>query len=196
MRIGSTRRRAALGVAAGGVLLGHWLTYVLVDPNAHQRATELAGTGHAYLGLANDLGLVAALIALSAIFLGGLTRHEETAPSMGAFASRLVAFQVLAFTGMELLERISAGAPLSGVLHHGILPVGIAIQASVAVIGALAMRWLLRAARLVESALGTAPSLLHRAPTAALVLPTFRPPARRAVTAAVIRGPPAPASPR
>lgn len=178
------------------MLLGHWLTYLLVDPNAHQRAAELAGTGHAYLGLANDLGLVAALIALSAVFLGGLTRRESDRPAMRTLAARLVAFQVVAFTSMELLERVSAGAPVAGVLHHGILPVGIAIQVGVAVLGALVMRRLLGAAERVESVLGAAPLPPVRAAVTALILPAFHAPARRAVSAAGIRGPPLHASPR
>ena len=198
--MGTTRRHAALGIAAGGVLAGHWLTYVLVDPNAHQRATELAVTGHAYLGLANDLGLLGALIACSAIFLGGLTdgvpNGEHAVRSLGALIVRLVTFQVVAFTSMEVLERISAGAPVAGVLQHVILPVGIGVQAALASLCALAVRWLLRAARHVGSALGAAPALPHRAAAAPLPLPTFHAPPRRALRVSGIRGPPCLASPR
>jgi len=195
MRRASARRRSVLGIAAGGVVLGHAITYVLVEPNAHQRTTDLAATGHAYLGLANDLGLIAGLIALSAVFLGGLTRSHGDAPPLRNLITRLAIFQAVAFAAMELLERLSAGAPLAGVLHHGILPMGIAIQVSIAVLGALIIRWLLRAADRVEWAVGAAPVVFDRA-SAVVVLPTFHVPARPALAAAGIRGPPLLASPR
>ena len=177
MRTGGTRRRSALGVAVGGVLAGHWLAYVLVDPNAHQRTTDLARTGHAYLGLANDLGLIVGLVALSSVFLGRLTDREGATPSLGTLTARLSTFQIVAFTSMELLERLSAGAPVAGVLHHGLLPVGVVIQAVIAGLGALVIRWLLRAADRIEATLGAAPARPDRA-TAFVVLPTFHAPAR------------------
>ncbi len=65
------RRPAALGVGVGGVLAGHWLTYLAVSPTSPARATLLHDTGHAYLGLANDVGLLVVLAAFAAIFLGG-----------------------------------------------------------------------------------------------------------------------------
>jgi hypothetical protein len=194
MRIGSTRRGAALGVAAGGVLLGHAITYALIDPNAHQRAADLARTGHAYLGVANDLGLIAGLVALAAVFLGGLTRRDDATPALEPLTKRLVTFQVLAFASMEVLERLSAGAPVSGVLHHGVLPVGIAIQAGLALLGALAIRWLVRAAERVASIASAAPVAVRR--HVALVLPQLPTPARPVLAVAGIRGPPLSASPR
>ena len=67
------RRLATLGVAVGGVLVGHWLTYLAVAPIAGTRATILHQTGHSYLGLANDLALVAALAAMASMFIAQLT---------------------------------------------------------------------------------------------------------------------------
>jgi hypothetical protein len=194
MRIGGTRRRAALGVAAGGVLLGHAVTYAVIDPNAHQRAADLARTGHAYLGAANDLGLIAALVALAAVFLGGLTRRDDRTPGLGELATRLATFQILAFTSMELLERLSAGASVGGVLHHGLLPVGIAVQAALAVVGAVAIRWLVRAAERVASIPGATPVAGRRA--IAVIIATLFAPPRPALAATGIRGPPLTASPR
>ncbi len=51
-----------------------------------------------------------------------------------------------AFAAMELVERLSAGAPLRGVLHDWLLPLGIGIQVGVALAGAVAVRWLLHVA--------------------------------------------------
>ena len=62
-----------MGIAVGGVLVGHWLTYLAVAPLAGQRAAILHRTGHAYLGMANDLVLVVALAAIATMFIGQLT---------------------------------------------------------------------------------------------------------------------------
>ena len=61
-----------MGVAVGGVLVGHWLTYLAVAPAASSRTAILQQTGHAYLGLANDVALVVALAALATMFIGQL----------------------------------------------------------------------------------------------------------------------------
>ena len=79
---------------------------------------------------------------------------------------------------MELLERLSAGAPVASVLHHGILPLGMGAQVAIAALGALIIRWLLRAADRVESVLGLAPILFDRA-TAAVIASTSHAPCAR-----------------
>jgi len=151
----SRRGTAALLIAVGGVLVGHWVTYLAVAPSPHARRTLLDADGHAYLAYANDLALVAALTAIAAIFLGRLTRGADGLPALGRLAIRLALFQAFAFTTMEATERITAGAPLSGLLHHGLLPVGLAIQVTVALVLALSIRWLLRLADAVVALLGS-----------------------------------------
>ena len=77
------RRLATLAVAVGGVLIGHWLTYLAVAPIAGSRATILHQTGHSYLGLANDLALVAALAAMASMFIAQLTTPEPAGGAPG-----------------------------------------------------------------------------------------------------------------
>ena len=48
---------------------------------------------------------------------------------------------------MEVLERVTAGAPLAELIHTGILPIGIAAQAAIGCVAAQAIRWLLRSRR-------------------------------------------------
>jgi hypothetical protein len=152
---GDRRWIAALSVAVGGVLAGHWLTYRLVAPSAHARASLLEGSGHGYLGYANDLALVLALTAMAGIFLGRLTDRDGIGLGPRPLAIRLVSFQVAVFAAMETLERLTAGASLAELFHHGLLPLGLGIQALVALGVALVIRGLLRAANAVVARLGS-----------------------------------------
>ncbi len=77
-----------MGVAVGGVLAGHWLTYLAVAPLAGSRATILHQTGHAYLGLANDLALVAALAAMASMFIAQLASPEPAGRLLGLTGAR------------------------------------------------------------------------------------------------------------
>lgn len=138
----SIRPSLVLGLALGGVLLGHTLTYLLLVPDAHARAAELARTGHGYLDRANAIGVLAAVASLCAVFLGGLLRSESAPTS--SILGRLAGFQLAAFAAMEILERISSGAGMSRLAP--VLVVGLSIQGIVAIGIALIARLLLRVA--------------------------------------------------
>ncbi len=143
-RDSTVRPAALLGLALGGVLVGHSLTYRVLVPDAHARAVTLADTGHAYLGGANMLGLVAAVAALSILFLGRLLRGTAASPRV---AVRLMAFQLTTFAAMEVLERLGSGAGVRQLLPA--LLVGIPTQIVVAGIVAVLVRCILRAASIV-----------------------------------------------
>jgi hypothetical protein len=186
----SVRRRVAtLGVAVGGVLLGHRLTYLMLDPAAHERAALLRRTGHAYLGVANELALIAALTGLAALFIGQLVTSTG-GDRDGRLAARIVAFQVSAFVLMEVLERVAAGAPLAELIRTGVLPLGVMTQTGVAILAAVAIRTLLRTADRVAATRGRAaidrarPVLADALPEPAAVTVS------RHLSAAGVRGPP------
>ena len=183
------RRVATLGVAVGGVLTGHWLTYQVVSSNGHSRTTLLRVTGHAYLGFANDLALILALSAFAAMFVGQLSAANGVARAVG-ITRRVVAFQVSAFVLMEVLERVTAGAPLGELVRSGVLPIGIATQAVVALVAAASIRWMLRVADRVAAVLSR-PTVPPRAVASAhpIPLPVFSE-VRRHLSAAGVRGPP------
>ncbi len=151
---GSSRSSLVLGLALGGVLLGHTAAYRLLLPDAHTRALELAASGHGYLSGANVVGLVSAVVALAALFLGGVLRTTETAPR--DLAWRLIGFQVAAFCAMEVLERITSG----GGLQHlpAVLLIGLPVQALIAVLVAFAARLLLRVAAAIADLHGRTPT--------------------------------------
>lgn len=183
----SAQRSAAFGVAAGGVLLGHWITYTLAGPRGHGASEALAHSGHGYLTLANDLALTLALAGVALVFLGRLTRGNDDAPSWHVTALRLAVFQVAAFGTMETLERLTAGAPMRDLVH--LIPLGVAVQGVLAAAGALLIAWLLRTAASIEAAFGASPPL-PRPATVALAIESPRPRAPVAVAAVGIRGPP------
>jgi hypothetical protein len=197
MAVVSRRRFATLSVAAAGVLVGHWLTYLVSVPGARARTATLAATGHSYLSLAGELVTLLAALSIAAMFVGALV-DAGAGPRPGrTLALRLSAIQVAAFCAMEVVERVMAGSPVVALTRSAILPVGVLANIAVAMLGAIMLRWILRAAdRVAEAAgAGSAAPVLRR-PTLLLKLPAG--PARPsllALAAVPARGPPSPICP-
>jgi hypothetical protein len=133
------------GLAMAGLVLGHVLAYLIAVPDPHQRAFVLQRTGHEYLPALAEAALVLALAGIAAVviraFAPGPRRGSERFPRL---AGRLALVQVLAFGGLEVVERIVAGAPLRHLASDHILVVGMAVQVVVAVAGAAFLWWLAR----------------------------------------------------
>jgi hypothetical protein len=192
MAEGNRRRAAALGVASAGIVAGHWLTYLVDVPHAQARAAELARTGHAYLSLAGEFATVLMAITLAALFLGRLLHPEGPAAPLPVLACRLGLLQAGVFVMMELIERTVAGTGFGDLARGGLLPLGVLIQLGVALIGAVLLRLVLRAADRVATALPTS-APFPRSTALSFDLPPA--PARRtrlAVATAGVRGPPSP----
>ena len=188
------RRLVTLGVAAAGVLAGHWLTYLVDVPDAHARAAVLAATGHAYLSIAGELVTVFATVSIVAVFLGALL-DAGAGPRPGrALAVRLSVLQIGAFVAMEVLERVVSGASITTLLRGDILPTGVVANVAVALIGALALRWILRAAdRVAERvASGRPAASFPRRALRALAPVSFVRPSLVALACVPPRGPPSP----
>jgi hypothetical protein len=134
-----------LGLALGGVLAGHTLTYGLLQPDAHRRTELLASTGHAYLHTANDIGVAAVVLALAVVFLGGVLGNPDVSPQQ--LVRRLVGFQVSAFLGMEVVERVVARASFADL--GGVVLVGVGAQLIVALAIGGVVALLVRAGRAV-----------------------------------------------
>ncbi len=132
------------GLAAGGVLVTHWLSYLLAAPDSHQREALLAETGHGLWPYAAALA-VGGVVAALAGFAARPAAMEARSHSLGATALRLVALQVPAWVLLEAAERTASSGQLGGVLHEGpVLLIGLAVQLLVAVLGALVLRALSR----------------------------------------------------
>jgi len=181
------------GVAAAGVVLGHWAAYVVAIPQTVPRDTVLNASGHAYwLGVVR----VAAVLGLSA--LGAVAIRQFVAVSRSTRATlhpytrlvgQLAMIQAVGFTAMEVIERVAAHAPLMGMFGHHIYILGLAVQFLVASLGALVLLVVGRAAGRVAVAL-----LRRPRPAVAIIRFVTRSPWRRpalALTGASgVRGPP------
>lgn len=162
---------SVLGLAFGGVVAGHWLAYA-----GAEHAREATADAHAWLAPASRLALVAVIATLAAATLRRVIRPADTAPRWGSVAARLFAFQATAFLAVEVSERLVAGTGLHDL--PALLPVGIAAQALIAIIGA----WLLRAALHVGELIGAVATSSPRPPVPVL-----------SITARVTRSRPVPA---
>jgi hypothetical protein len=137
------------GVALAGVLAGHAVTYLLLTLGSP--AALLASTGHGYLDAAARVGLAAAILGVLALFadrlrtvLGGGAAGIPV-DAHGLYL-RLASVQVGLFVFQEIGERWASGAPVPGVLDHGLLGIGVVLQLILAALGARFLRWVLRAA--------------------------------------------------
>jgi hypothetical protein len=157
---GPVRTRSAFrglplgGTAAAGVLLGHWLAYVVAFPAPAVREQALQQSGHAYWLNAVRLAVVLAVSGL-AVVVGRFLRGPSSgrAETFASLSRRLAAVQVVAFTGMEVAERLVAGAPLAHMLQNDVFLLGLAAQVVVACLGALLLLWFGRGAASVAGAL-------------------------------------------
>ena len=195
MAHGNRRRLLVLAIAGGGVLLGHWLTYLLDVPDPAARDAVLRASGHGYFGIAGELASALLALSIVTVFLGALVDRDGRRASTRGLTTRLVLLQAGAFAGMEIVERVVAGAPLWDLARGWILPAGLLVNAAVAMGGAALFRWILQTADHVATAAfgpGIDPAL-HRSSVALVPVPS--PPRRRhaALTAALVRGPPLPA---
>ena len=176
---------AAWAVAVGGVFVGHGLAYLAVQPQAQARAGLLAATGHGYLSGAADAAAILAVAAAAWIFLVRLS--GRFAPEL-AFRSRYVRvaiFQVVAYTGLEVAERLGGGlGSLPAVLAAGLVA-QLAVAALVTwAVGAL-LRFADRAGELAGAALDPPAGR-----AVVLVPPAANPHSRRHAGSSAIRAPP------
>ena len=157
MSRGSVRRGLVWSIAFFGVFVGHALTYLLLAGNDAVRSAMLGATGHGYLSPTVHAGLALALVGIAGIFLGRLGRPDEPVASIRGLVPGIAGFQILAFTAIEVAERIAAHAPLQDL--PPVLPVGTVAQIAVALVVAVVVRLLLRAADVAAEAL-TSPRLV------------------------------------
>jgi hypothetical protein len=188
MRDRSGRGLATLTVAVGGVFVAHWLAYVALRPAAPARAGLLAATGHAYLAGAADLAVFLAVTAAAWIVLSRLAGGASAPPPFRARYARIAFFQVTAYVGLEVAERLHGGFDSL----PAVLAVGLVTQLAVAGLVAWAVGALLRFADGASDLVGRAPFL--RPPTRwALLAPVRTSPAsHRRAGPSGIRAPPFP----
>jgi hypothetical protein len=181
------------GTAAAGVVVGHWISYQLAVPDTHLRHHVLLASGHGHWLLLVKLAVAVALAGAVTVVVRFASR---TGPAGGAdglswLVGRLALVQAVAFTGMEIVERLGSGAPVAGMFAHHLFLLGLAVQLLVASAGGALLTWLSRAARSVAQAVRSLPHLAATRTT--VVRPaSFFVPRPSLATSAGIRGPPLP----
>jgi hypothetical protein len=190
------RRRAlrsvpTAAIAAVGVLVAHWLTYLAALPQVRARDVLLAATGHGYWPGAVRLVVALAGCGLAALLLSNLGTGEQE-PHRLTFSGlvlRLAPIQCAAFLAMECIERLIAHAPVASVLHVHVLVLGVAIQILTASLGAFLLGLLDRAVAGVVASLRRPAHRSRAVLRRATVFTPFRP--RPALAGASgVRGPP------
>lgn len=183
------------GMAAAGVMLGHWLAYVLAVPGPKVRAAVLAESGHSYWLLAVKLAVVLGLSGAGALVVRQwIVRRDLSragAHPVTMLTAQLALLQVVAFTAMEVAERVGYHAPVAEMFQHHIFFLGVAVQFLVAFVGALILTWLGRAVCRLAATLAPQPLSRSVAPLIRSISQPVRPVAVL-TGAAGVRGPPSP----
>ncbi|MDQ1444169.1 MAG: hypothetical protein QOI20_633, partial [Acidimicrobiaceae bacterium] len=135
------------GMAAGGVIATHLLTFLVLAPNAQDRADLLADTGHASFAVVSAVA-VGLLVAAATRFVARSinpttststttsTTTTTTRSSIIPTAARLAVIQSAAWVILESAERITHHShrwELSAIL------LGLVVQALIALAGASAL---------------------------------------------------------
>lgn len=138
---------SALAFAIVGSQAGHVLAYMLRFGDAAP-AIQASGV-HAYFPALAKTAVGAAAIALvAALFVIGFARvvagrriEKDSVPSFIALLAALYTIQLALFAGQETAEALAGGAPAGSVAV--LLLWGTVGQLPVAMVGAIALRWLL-----------------------------------------------------
>jgi hypothetical protein len=137
--------------AAAASVLGHRIAYMLAIPSLGAREALLARTGHAYLPGTTEIVVLAALAGLGGLFLNAVSRRDVGIAGRSSVFLRLAAVQVSIFASMEVIERLASGAPVSGILDHGLFAIGIGVQLLLAVGAASVFALIYRASELATT---------------------------------------------
>jgi hypothetical protein len=190
----SIRGFPVFGLAAAGVVLGHWLAYRVSIPSEPAREQVLVATGHGYWVLIVKLAVAMGLAGAGAVFVQRLAaRGPDPRPGLEAYTwlvFRLAGLQIVAFTAMETVERVANGVPLGGLFTHHLFVYGLAVQFLVACCGALVLLGLSRAAGRLAHAVRSGPYLADGTGAAPLSPVEALLVARAPAGAFGIRGPP------
>lgn len=139
--------RPLIGIAVGGMVLGHVLGYLIAFPAQALRAEHLAATGHGSFSAVAMLAL--AVAGGSILVVGARAVREGGDVAVAPATAQLVRLQVPAFLLLELIER--GWDPARTLADPGVR-VGLVIQALVAVAIAALLGTLVRGVRALASA--------------------------------------------
>jgi hypothetical protein len=182
------------GAVGAGLVLSHWLAYLIAVPHANERERLLEHTGHGYWPVAAAVAAAFGLVAL--VVTGSRAVAQACDADLGEqrlrhLVARLAAMQVPAFVLMEAIERLASGAGGLAFALHAPFLVGLAVQLVVATVLALVLSRFARVAARIARIL-----LRARLPLRSAALPPPSEPAAMPVrllglAAVGVRAPPA-----
>jgi hypothetical protein len=149
-------------VAVAGAVVGHMVAYVLAVPSPTVRVALLGATGHAYwtaaIAAASVLGLASLAATLGRRFRAGLlASHPLPADRLGRVAGQLAGFQLAIYLVQETLERLEVGIPAHALLDGRLLVTGVVVQTAIALVLAVLLTVVGRAAEAAGRALRPRP---------------------------------------
>ncbi len=164
-----------------GVVAGHQAVYAVVHTHTAGGAPEHP---HGHLGLLTALALP--LAVAGARWLALRTNRDLILPALATLAGA----QVLAFVGMETIERLTVGGDVAALTRSPLLWVGVTVQIGTALVVGLTLRGAGRAAtvllRRATTVMASIPPAVPAPPP-----PGQHPPRPLAVTSWLLqRGPP------
>jgi hypothetical protein len=159
---GVAHRLPLTGVAVAGAVVGHMVAYVLAVPSPTVRVALLGATGHAYwtaaIAAASVLGLASLAATLRRRFRAGLlASHPLPADRLGRVAGQLAGFQLAIYLVQETLERLEVGIPAHALLDGRLLVTGVVVQTAIALVLAVLLTVVGRAAEAAGRALRPRP---------------------------------------
>ena len=180
------------GLAAGGVVVSHWLAYLLAVPDAHSRADILAATGHRYWIWVVAVAFGAFVAALSCYTMGVLRAGSPGRGSYdaGGVTVRLIALHVPGLLLLESAERVLSHGHVHvlSLLSEPAVVMGLVVQMLVALAGGMLVRLWARAVVLLRSS--REPHVRRSGSCRVRLYGVVLPPRRPLLGAATLRAPP------
>jgi hypothetical protein len=188
-RLPPALRPGPSGLAAAMLVAGHAITYVLVVASPSARERLLAVSGHGYWRTAVLAAFVFGVYGAGRTVADGIRRTAGAPARYTTLVRRFAALGAASFVALEVSERLASGAPLGDLIGRGIVPIGLVVQAVLALAAAAVVRLLYQAG--VAAASGG-----NVSPRPRLVARVLRPSVASLVPTAVadggwgVRGPP------
>ena len=156
------RRLPLTGVAVAGAVVGHMVAYALAVPSPTVMVALQGATGPgdwtAALAAAVVLGLASLATTLRRRFRAGLLAgRPQPGERLGRVAGQLAGFQVAIYLVQEALERLEVGIPVHALLDGRLLVTGVVVQTTIALVLAVLLTVVGRAAEAIGRALRPRP---------------------------------------
>ncbi len=137
-----------------GLVLSHWLAYLIAVPHAHERERLLEQTGHGYWPRAAAVAAALGLVALVATGSRAVARARDAdlgQPRLRHLVARLAGMQLPAFVLLEATERLASRTAGPDLFLQAPFLVGLGVQLVVAtLLGAFLSRFVRAAARIAR----------------------------------------------